>query len=105
MAYWLGGFDDDWAEYSPGSQSVLDAVDDALARGDSRIDLGAGEQPYKRRLATGGDELVWTVLVHGRGRSLGVGLGVAAGRAREAVGERLPAGVRHRLGRLLRRGR
>ena len=32
---------------------ILDAIEDAFARGDRRMDLGPGAQPYKLRFADG----------------------------------------------------
>ena len=55
VTYWLGGFDDDYAREHPGQVVILKAVEDAIGRGDDLLDLGAGDQSYKRRFATGED--------------------------------------------------
>jgi hypothetical protein len=43
--------------------TTLAALEDAIARGQSRIDLGAGEHAYKMRFADGGDALSWGGLI------------------------------------------
>lgn len=66
LAYWLGGFDEEWAALAPSTQAVLAAIEHAWKVGDNRIDFGAGGQEYKYELATGNDVLEWTSLVpHG----------------------------------------
>jgi CelD/BcsL family acetyltransferase involved in cellulose biosynthesis len=51
IAYWLGGFDDRFAKDRPGLITLVAAIEDALARGERRVDLGPGAQDYKYRLA------------------------------------------------------
>jgi CelD/BcsL family acetyltransferase involved in cellulose biosynthesis len=53
VAYWLGGFDEQWAAFGPGNLAVLTAVEDFFSRGEERFDLGPGGQRYKYRFATG----------------------------------------------------
>lgn len=62
-AYWLGGFHPDWGTYQPALQTLIAAIEDGWERGDRRIDLGAGGQDYKYRLADGEVPVVWGVLV------------------------------------------
>lgn len=74
VSYWNGGFDQAYAEYSPSMLGLLRAASDAAERGEHRLDLGAGGQQYKYRMATGADRLVSHALVpHGpsflRGRT------------------------------------
>jgi CelD/BcsL family acetyltransferase involved in cellulose biosynthesis len=57
-AYWNGGFDDAWGRSRPGLQSLLAAVEQAVGRGLSELDLGPGDQHYKGRLADRRRELV-----------------------------------------------
>jgi CelD/BcsL family acetyltransferase involved in cellulose biosynthesis len=63
VAYWLGGFDDAWAPQQPAMQTILAAIEDALARGDARLDLGPGSAAYKDRFADGEDLLQTVTLV------------------------------------------
>jgi CelD/BcsL family acetyltransferase involved in cellulose biosynthesis len=79
VTYWLGGFDPAWAREHPALVVLLRAVEDAFARGDERMDLGAGAQPYKQRFATGEDALVSSV-VPLRGPRLALVLGEVAAR-------------------------
>lgn len=51
VSYWLGGHDDRWAAHSPGVQTLVVGVEDAFERGAAWVDLGAGEQEYKVRMA------------------------------------------------------
>ncbi|WP_028058896.1 GNAT family N-acetyltransferase [Candidatus Solirubrobacter pratensis] len=62
VTYWLGGFDPAFAREHPAQVVILKAVEDAIARGDERLDLGPGAQPYKQRFATGEDALVSAVV-------------------------------------------
>lgn len=87
VAYWLGGFDDAWADAKPGLVVLLSAIEDAFATGARRVDLGAGGQGYKRRLAGGADELVEAILVPRGARYplTRVQLGALEGRRRLAL--------------------
>jgi CelD/BcsL family acetyltransferase involved in cellulose biosynthesis len=42
---------------------ILEAIEQAFADGDERLDLGPGAQPYKLRFADGDDPLTWTILM------------------------------------------
>jgi CelD/BcsL family acetyltransferase involved in cellulose biosynthesis len=80
--WWLGGFDPAWARESP-TLALLDRiVADAFERDEDVLDLGAGDQPYKERFATGAARVDWTLVPLGplRGRAV-----VAARRARRRV--------------------
>jgi CelD/BcsL family acetyltransferase involved in cellulose biosynthesis len=63
-----GGWDPRFAELSLTMVSTLRLVEDAIERGDRRIDLGLGEQGYKQRIADGSDPVVWSVLLAPRAR-------------------------------------
>ncbi len=78
--YWLGGHDDEWAALAPGFQVLVAAVEDAFARGIGRIDLGAGEQHYKHRLADRADVLQYATLAP-RGRTFPAACGALAAQA------------------------
>jgi len=58
-----GGWDERHAALKPSLLCLLDAVQDAFARGRRRLDLGVGEQPYKLRFADGDAPLEWAVLL------------------------------------------
>jgi CelD/BcsL family acetyltransferase involved in cellulose biosynthesis len=85
VTYWLGGFDDAYAKQHPAQLVILRAIEDAIERGDHTLDLGAGDQPYKRRFATGETALL-TAVVPLRSPRLPLVLGdVAARRLRRKV--------------------
>lgn len=63
-----GGWDERWARLSPTVVCSLHLIEDAIAQGDRRMDLGLGEQGYKRRIADGSDPVAWSILIPPRGR-------------------------------------
>jgi len=63
VIYFNGGWDEQHAQFKPAMLGILDAIEDAFARGESRMDLGPGAQPYKLRFADGTDPLSWWVLI------------------------------------------
>ena len=90
VSYWLGGFDEDWARFAPGIQTVLAAIEDAFERGDRRLDLGPGAQDYKQRLADGEQALESLTLVTAR-RRYPMARALQVGRsAREHLSEWVP---------------
>jgi len=100
-SYWLGGFDDRYAAQRPSMLSLVGAVQEGFDRGDRRLDLGQGAQPYKYRLADGEDCLNWLTLVppgphYGRAMVL-----LAPRRLRFAITTRLPPETKAQLRRLL----
>ena len=58
-----GGFDESRSNFSPFLLHLSYLIEDAMTRGDDRIDLGLGEQLYKRRVADGNDPVGWTMLL------------------------------------------
>jgi len=62
MAYFNGGFDEEFARYRPALIPIAAAIEDGFARGDSRLDFGGGPQPYKLRFADGRAPLAWISL-------------------------------------------
>src|SRR5205823_5396744 len=62
VSYWNGGYDDAFAKFRPGLVGLVEAIAHALAAGDSRFDLGPGDEEYKVRLADRTDELVTVAL-------------------------------------------
>jgi CelD/BcsL family acetyltransferase involved in cellulose biosynthesis len=63
VAYVNGGWDERFARFKPAMLGILHAIEDGFARGEKRIDLGAGEQPYKLRFSDGNDPVAWNILM------------------------------------------
>lgn len=63
VIYINGGWDEEYAQFKPSMLGILDAIEDAFARGERRLDLGPGAQPYKLRFADGTDPVAWWVLI------------------------------------------
>jgi hypothetical protein len=63
VIYYNGGWDERHAQFKPAMLGILDAIEDAFARGERRMDLGPGAQPYKLRFADGTDPLSWWILI------------------------------------------
>jgi CelD/BcsL family acetyltransferase involved in cellulose biosynthesis len=59
LHYWFPAYDVDQARHSPGLVLMLNLVKASVEAGVAKIDLGAGEDPYKLRLATGSAPLAW----------------------------------------------
>lgn len=93
VAYVNGGWEERFARLRPAMLGILYAIEDAFARGERRVDLGAGEQHYKQRLADGNDPVAWTILIlPGRRQALTcarVAPMLAAHRLRDTVKHRL----------------
>jgi CelD/BcsL family acetyltransferase involved in cellulose biosynthesis len=65
---WNGGWSHQYSKLQPPMLTTLAALEDAIARGQSRLDLGAGEHAYKLRFADDGDALAWEGLIVRNGR-------------------------------------
>lgn len=63
-----GGFDERHAKLGPSHVAIMHAIEDGIARGDKRLDLGPGDQDFKRRFADGDDPVAWTLLILPRPR-------------------------------------
>lgn len=63
VIYLNGGWDEAFAQFKPSMLGILDAIEDAFGRGERRMDLGPGAQPYKLRFADGTDPVAWWVLI------------------------------------------
>lgn len=89
VAYWNGGWDPEWAPLSPAIQGIVAGIEDAMRRGDRRIDFGQGDHHYKRRLADGDAPISWAVLsppgVVGRAVRVGAAARRVGGGARRAA--------------------
>jgi CelD/BcsL family acetyltransferase involved in cellulose biosynthesis len=57
------GWDERWARMSPPLLGMLHAIADAFQRGDQRLDLGVGDDPFKLQFADGNDPVAWGVLL------------------------------------------
>jgi CelD/BcsL family acetyltransferase involved in cellulose biosynthesis len=102
-AYWLGGFDPEWSAQQPALQTLVAAIEDGWGKGDRLVDLGAGGQDYKYRLADDDRLVVWGVLVFPSRRWL-VRARLGPYHLKRAVLNRLPDNVKDRVKSLLRRG-
>ncbi|MGN6189230.1 MAG: GNAT family N-acetyltransferase [Conexibacter sp.] len=58
-----GGWDERHAALKPSLLCLLDAVEEAFALNQARIDLGVGVQSYKLRFADGSAPLAWGILM------------------------------------------
>jgi CelD/BcsL family acetyltransferase involved in cellulose biosynthesis len=63
LAYWNGGFDEEWAAERPALQTIMAAIEHAFEVGDTRVSLGGGSEDYKYRFADEEDQLDWTSLL------------------------------------------
>lgn len=105
VSYWLGGFDEESATTRPGPAilTLLRVIDRACSSGATRLDLGAGDQPYKGEFAGGAATLEWLTLCVSRVKSPVARVAFAPARARNAVLRRLSPRVKDHLRRLQRR--
>jgi CelD/BcsL family acetyltransferase involved in cellulose biosynthesis len=63
VKYWNGGWLEQHADVKPTMLTILAAIEDAIARGERRLDLGAGTHDYKLRFADGEDPIAWRGLI------------------------------------------
>jgi CelD/BcsL family acetyltransferase involved in cellulose biosynthesis len=96
LSYWLGSFDERWANYHPATTAAVTSLRDAWQRGYDTVDLGQGLHPYKLRLADGSQELAWMMLIPGGLSGIRTHLRLAPRRGARAVVGRLPTQVRRR---------
>jgi CelD/BcsL family acetyltransferase involved in cellulose biosynthesis len=67
VKYWNGGWSEAHADLKPSMLTILAALEDAIARGERRLDLGVGTHEYKLRFADSEDTLTWGgLVVHNR---------------------------------------
>jgi CelD/BcsL family acetyltransferase involved in cellulose biosynthesis len=108
LKYWNGGWAEEHAALKPSMLTILAALEDAIERGEKRLDLGVGRHPYKLRFADSEDTLTWGGLIVRNRRwprtRAELAPRVARYRAKQVV-EALPAGVRGRLEAIRRRER
>jgi hypothetical protein len=58
-----GGWDEGWKKLSPPLLANLNTIEDAFARGDRRLNMGAGDQSHKVRFADGDAPISWNVVM------------------------------------------
>lgn len=97
MHYWLGGFDGTWAPLSPSVLLLVEAVLHAPESGCRRVSFGPGTQPYKHRLATGEEKLLWLDLLPRSRRYPYVRLCQAPYRMRRILANRTPPETKQAL--------
>jgi CelD/BcsL family acetyltransferase involved in cellulose biosynthesis len=87
LANWNGGWDERHARVQPPLLALLAAMDDAVGRGERRIDMGGGDDHYKQRFADASlsEEIVSAVLLPAGARTALTRLELLPGRARRAL--------------------
>jgi CelD/BcsL family acetyltransferase involved in cellulose biosynthesis len=106
IKYWNGGWMEEHAGLKPTMLTILAALEDGIARGERRLDLGAGMHPYKLRFADGDDPLTWGGLVVRNRRWPRTAAELAPAVARErakVLVQHLPEPVAARAERLVKR--
>jgi CelD/BcsL family acetyltransferase involved in cellulose biosynthesis len=63
LKYWNGGWSEAHADLKPSMLTILAAIEDAIGRGEQRLDLGVGTHEYKLRFADSEDTLTWGGLI------------------------------------------
>jgi len=63
VKYWNGGWAEEHADLKPSMLTILAAIEDAIGRGERRLDLGVGTHDYKLRFADTEDTLSWGGLI------------------------------------------
>ena len=63
VQYVNGGWDERFADLKPPMLAILDAIEEAFARGQSVLDLGLGEQSYKMRFADSTQNVTWDMVI------------------------------------------
>ena len=108
LKYWNGGWSEQHADVKPSMLTILAALEDAIARGQRRLDLGVGTHAYKLRFATGEDTLTWGGVIVRNRRWPRTRVELAPRVLRyhgKALARRLPASLTERLeGAARRRG-
>jgi CelD/BcsL family acetyltransferase involved in cellulose biosynthesis len=63
IKYWNGGWSEEHADLKPSMLTILAAIEDAIERGERRLDLGVGTHDYKLRFSDSEDTLSWGGLI------------------------------------------
>ena len=107
VALWNGGWAAEYASLSPTIVGICFGIEDAIARGDVRMDFGEGDYDYKMRFTDHDEDIEW-IRLYPRGPRYALTFVVTApARLRplaRTVVARLPDGLGRRLRRLARRG-
>jgi CelD/BcsL family acetyltransferase involved in cellulose biosynthesis len=103
LAYFNGGFDEDYARYKPNLVAIMVAIEDACELGTRRLDLQGGVQPYKLRFADADDPIAWVTLRPLKARTPLTRAQTLRADLRWHARNALSDGQRVRLKRLLRR--
>jgi CelD/BcsL family acetyltransferase involved in cellulose biosynthesis len=104
VGYWLTGFDERHARYSPSRLGILHVIKDSCELGAARVDLGDGEFAFKLRFTDGAERLQRLGLAP-RGRRYPLRrLVMLRLQLRRVASERLPEGAKARVRALKRRG-
>lgn len=104
LTYWLGGFDEAWSRHRPALTGLAALLEATWKDGYEVLDLGAGGQPYKYRLADADEDLAWEAIVPSGAHSWTARAELIPTLARQAVVSRLPPEAKDRLKRLMGRG-
>jgi CelD/BcsL family acetyltransferase involved in cellulose biosynthesis len=105
IAYVNGGFDEEHARLRPSLLAIAAAVEEGFERGEVRLDLGGGANPYKQRFADSDDPIAWMSLRPRNRRYPLTQAQLLGGDLRwwaAAAARRLPEDKRDRLRALLR---
>ena len=105
LAYWLGGFDAEWASHHPSMVGILSVVEHAFSTGVKRVNLGAGGRPYKYRFSDDADTLDWLTLAPHKGRYPVTRLQLLPRQVGRAVSNHLSPEARIKLKSLVRSSR
>jgi CelD/BcsL family acetyltransferase involved in cellulose biosynthesis len=108
LKYWNGGWDEAHADVKPTMLTILAALEDAIARGQTRLDLGVGVYPYKLRFADGDDPATWRGVILRNRRYLRSSFETGPAELRLVAKRRvaaLPEGPRERILAAVRRVR
>lgn len=63
-----GGWDERFKPLSPPLLATMHTIEDAIARGERRVDLGPGDESHKTRFANDDSPVTWSVLMTPGGR-------------------------------------
>jgi CelD/BcsL family acetyltransferase involved in cellulose biosynthesis len=87
LANWNGGWDERQARVQPPLVELLAAMEDAVAHGERRIDMGGGDDHYKQRFADASvsDAITTSVLLPPGARAPLTRLELLPGQARRAI--------------------
>jgi CelD/BcsL family acetyltransferase involved in cellulose biosynthesis len=105
VAYWQGGFAEEWARYHPSMRAIMAEVEHACQVGDDHMDFGPGAQFYKYRFADGENHLDGVTLIPrwSTGRYLWVRLHLAPKHLYRAVVDRMSPQMKDRLRKIVPR--